>query len=238
VSQSTIPVAGTRPARPALARALRRHLRSWPGWPYLSQLLAQHPTVPVYLYGGAIRELLLGREGFQKDFDFLVEAPSMKPIVNTLSAWGRVDYGPFGNMIWYPPDDRQQYCDMQIISEMNTGVWPCENIWDVLREVDATCNALAFNLRTDEVLDPQNGRRDIERRILRAVRIERRDITVLGMPFGAMVWFRLYHYAAHCNFDIEPVTKAWLDAHEHFAQYREEFERAYFVPKHPDSGAA
>lgn len=230
MSTPTPPIPGTRQARHALARSLHERLRAWSGWPYFQRLLDQHPTVSVYLYGGAIRELLLGRAGFQKDFDFLFEAESMQPFVDTLSAWGPVDLGPFENVLWTPPTDDDTYCDMQVIPKMNTGIWPCENIWDVLGEVDATCNALAFDLRTHEVFDSQNGHRDISRGILRAVRVDRRDLTVFGMPFAATVWFRLYHYAGHCGFEIEPVTQAWLDAHDHYAVHQETFEQAYFEP--------
>lgn len=118
------------------------------------------------------------------------------------------------------------------IDRFFNGLWRCEDIVDALNQFDFTGNAIAVDLRTGAIFDPQNGRRDMARRILRGVRFDYPDEPiapgqVLTRP--VVLWFRLVYYARLLGLTIEPVTKAWLNAHRAFERWRGEYAATFFT---------
>lgn len=210
--------------------AIRLALTRWEGWPCLRELLDRHAEKAGYVFGGLIRNTFLGHAGY-KDVDILLEGDSMDPWAIDMARRGRVECGPFGNVRWFPPTKDGTYCDAQLICRWEAAVGPCRSIREVLSSVDATCNALAYDLRSGDVLDPLNGERDLRRRILRAVRFDRRELDVLEIPFGAIVWFRLYHYAAVYGLEIESNTHDWLRKNARYREYLSAFKHHFFNPR-------
>jgi tRNA nucleotidyltransferase (CCA-adding enzyme) len=78
---------------------------------------------------------------------------------------------------------------------------------DDLARRDFTINAIAFRPRTEELRDPFDGRGDIERRVVRAVGdAEQR------MREDRLRALRAIRFAARYRFDIEPATRAAIEA--------------------------
>lgn len=72
---------------------------------------------------------------------------------------------------------------------------------DASRRRDFTINAIGFDPLTGEYLDPHGGRRDLERRILRAV-----DVRTFGED--SLRVLRALQFAARFQLDLDPATAA------------------------------
>ena len=199
------------------------------------EIATQFAESDVYLAGGTLRDILLKREVDPKDFDFFLGGSSTENVLNRLGENGVIRSGPFGSPRWFPTEDANTYCDVIPIRSFFNGLWKCEDITDVLNQFDFTANAIALHLRTGVLHDPQNGRRDLAFRVMRAVRFDYPEepissISKLTRP--AVVWFRILHYAATLGLTIEPVTLRWICRHSGFVQQLEDFVET-FSPLHP-----
>jgi tRNA nucleotidyltransferase (CCA-adding enzyme) len=139
-----------------------------------------------YVVGGAVRDELLGLES--KDADFLVPGVDTEGLRTALASHGRVedlvvadrlvgvrlhprDRGireltPAG--IEFAPPRKEVSTgpgrhDFEIVAD------PSLSIEDDMRRRDFTVNAMARRLETGELVDPLNGRADVEARRLRTV---------------------------------------------------------------------
>jgi hypothetical protein len=198
---------------------------------------AQFGESEIYLAGGSLRDLLLKPDVDPKDFDFFVGGSGIEMILTVLAENGTIRNGPFGSPRWFPAEDNSVYCDVIPIRSFFNGLWRCEDILDVLNQFDFTGNAVAVHLRSGSLCDPQNGRRDLSRRVMRAVRFDYPDepiSTSTRLTRPAIVWFRILHYAAVLGFTIEPVTLAWIRQHIGFAEQLDEFVATFF-PLHPEA---
>lgn len=145
------------------------------------------------LVGGAVRDILMERE--PEDLDFLVIGNETNGIRQALEQLA----GQLNMHIVQPagfPDTRRLVSrhttlDFTIIPEkLLTG--------DLLRR-DLTINALALDLATEELLDPANGKRDLECGVLRATGpgvFEADPVRIL----------RLYRFMVELDFSIDPDT--------------------------------
>ena len=142
--------------------------------------------IDAYVVGGAVRDELLGRTA--KDADFLVLAVDTAMLRERLQPHGRVEEltvagRPVGLRL-YPADKRIRALVPSGIEfapprrERSTGpgrhdfeivVDPNATVEDDLGRRDFTVNAIARRLADGTIVDPHNGREDIERRILRTV---------------------------------------------------------------------
>ncbi|WP_163780003.1 hypothetical protein [Myxococcus vastator] len=185
-----------------------------------------------YLTGGAVRNIALGRKE-QKDLDVLLDGSTLDMLKTGLAGHGTIHIGAFGHIAWYPEKEGHFCWEFQVISKTITGLWPCEDIIDVLNCVDFTGNAIAYDMRTGEVFDPLNGCRDMARRILRGVRFDRREDRICDgkIPYPAAIWIRNMHYASALGLHVEPVTAGWLRAQQHYEEYVEVFSTLFFKPR-------
>lgn len=121
------------------------------------------PSMKIYLVGGAVRDVLLGRK--ISDFDFSVEGlvrPIGKHIANEL------------NGAYYVLDDEREMVRVIVPDEL-TGQFGVDialmsgnDIEDDLRERDFTFNAMAIELgKTLRLVDPLGGQEDLKNGILR-----------------------------------------------------------------------
>ena len=76
---------------------------------------------------------------------------------------------------------------------------PSMNVTEATRRRDFTINAILQDPLTEEIIDPYNGRSDIEQRILRAVSAE-------TFAEDSLRVLRAAQFAARFEFDIEPET--------------------------------
>jgi hypothetical protein len=190
--------------------------------------------VEVYIAGGVVRNVLLDREVQSKDFDLFLAGEGIEAAIAAWSEQGELDIGPFGSPRWYPERSVRQYCDLIRIDRFSNGLWACEDITDALNQFDFTGNAVAVDLRTGRFFDPQNGRRDLARRIMRSVRFDYPDEPiVLGHPLARLVvlWFRLVHYAGTLGLKIEPITRRWLVDRIAYRDQLGTFARVFFEPQ-------
>ncbi len=195
------------------------------------------PRLDVYLAGGSVRDILLGRAADLKDFDFFLGGEGVKEAIAALAQRGVVRSGPFGSPRWFLDEEKTVYCDVIPIESFFNGLWRCEDIVDVLNQFDFTANAVAVHLGTGCLHDPQNGRRDVARRLIRAVRFDYPEEPIgpaYQLTRPAIVWFRLLHYAACLGFTIEPVTLEWVIRQRAFLKQMNDFTATFF-PLHPEA---
>ena len=139
-----------------------------------------------YVVGGAVRDELLGHES--KDADFLVPSVDIEGLRAALEPHGRTEElvvagRPVG-VRFYPRDAelrKQVPAGIELAPprrEVSTGpgrhdfeivVDPSASVEDDLNRRDFTINAIARHLSDGAIVDPHNGREDLERRILRTV---------------------------------------------------------------------
>jgi tRNA nucleotidyltransferase (CCA-adding enzyme) len=125
----------------------------------------------VYLVGGAVRDVLLGRESF--DVDIAVEGDG---IAFARSLGGEVvEHGRFGTAVVRFPDGRR--CDV-VTARRETYGAPAAlpeveagTIEDDLARRDFTVNAMAASLGDDlgRLVDPHDGRGDLDARAIRVL---------------------------------------------------------------------
>jgi tRNA nucleotidyltransferase (CCA-adding enzyme) len=139
-----------------------------------------------YLVGGAVRDELLGHES--KDADFLVPGVDTAGLKTVLAPYGRVEdlivAGRLVGVRLHPRDKAVRRLAPAGIEfapprkEVSTGPGrhdfeivadPGLSVEDDMRRRDFTVNAMARRLSTGEIVDPLDGRKDLERGVLRTV---------------------------------------------------------------------
>jgi hypothetical protein len=199
------------------------------------RVLAKLPGLEVYLAGGALRNLILGRQ--PKDFDFFLAGKAVDEALASLAALGHLDRGPFGSPRWFPAEGAPAYADLIPVETFSNGLWHCADITDVLNQFDFTLNALAVDLRTGRWFNPQNALRDLSLGVMRAVRFDYPDEPIAPgrtLTRPAVLWCRLLHYAALLKLTIEPVTLEWLCRERRFRAHVPAFVDTFF-PLHPQA---
>ena len=140
-----------------------------------------------YLVGGAVRDELLGLDS-SKDADFLVPRLDTEGLKQKLEPHGHVEDLVVANRLvgvrLHPRDKAVRKLAPAGIEfapprkEVSTGPGrhdfeivadPSLSVEDDMRRRDFTVNAIARRLSTGELVDPLDGRRDLEQRILRTV---------------------------------------------------------------------
>jgi tRNA nucleotidyltransferase/poly(A) polymerase len=139
-----------------------------------------------YVVGGAVRDELLGKP--HKDQDFVVPGVGYEELRAALRPHGKVEdlevAGQRVGLRLYPRDKKLRVLVPAGIefapprTERSTGpgrhdfeivASPEISLEDDMRRRDFTINAMAKRLETGELLDPFDGREDLERRVLRTV---------------------------------------------------------------------
>lgn len=135
----------------------------------------------VFVVGGAIRDIMLGKK--PKDVDLMVSGLAPQQIEEALQHEGKVDItgksfgvyrfknveGSPGVEIALPRSEKSTgagHKDFEVQADYNL---PPEE--DLSRR-DFTANAMAYNLATGQLLDPFGGAQDIQNGVLRSVRPE------------------------------------------------------------------
>ncbi|MBI3802742.1 MAG: CCA tRNA nucleotidyltransferase [Nitrospirae bacterium] len=151
-------------------------------FPFLAALEERFPAGEIYLVGGAVRDLLLGRE--TKDYDFLIRGIPAEALKEFLRSYGKVNWvgKSFGVYKFMPkglgleepidialPRTERSFMkgggrrDFEVQSD------PQLPVEEDLRRRDFTVNAIAADLKQKRLIDPFGGVADLKSGLLRAV---------------------------------------------------------------------
>ena len=155
------------------------------------------------IVGGWVRDRLMGRQS--KDVDIEVYGLSAPVLPHLLAGFGSVNtvgesftvYQVAGMDVALPRRESKKsrgHRGFEVTGD------PDLPIAEAARRRDFTINAIAWDPLTGDYLDPWNGRRDLESRILRAV-----DTVTFGDD--SLRVLRAVQFAARFDFSLEPVTR-------------------------------
>ena len=145
-----------------------------------------------YLVGGAVRDAFLGRKGTYLDLDFVVPEKSVeiaKKIAHHYQAGFIVldEVRQIARVVF--PQGTLDFA-LQEGSTLDTD----------LRRRDFTINAIAYNFRQQETIDPLGGIQDLEKGIIRMISPDNLQDDPLRL-------LRAYRQAAQLGFDIDLETR-------------------------------
>lgn len=145
----------------------------------------------VYLVGGAVRDFLMGKTTCDKDI--LVENAEefARKFADSHSA-AFVPLDTTNNIYRVVFQDKINYVD---ITEPING-----SLKEDLKRRDFTINSVAINLKTNEVIDLNNGREDLRNGIIRSIS----ESNLIDDPLRIL---RAYRFAATLGFKIEEETE-------------------------------
>ena len=175
-------------------------------YPELAEVAAAAPD-PVYLVGGAVRDLIRGQG--RADIDLVVEgdpaalaaALGAEPVVSH-SRFGTMKVDWNGEEIDLAASRRERYARPGALPTVELGA-PIRT--DLARR-DFTVNAMAIPLADPEdLLDPYDGQVDLRAGLLRVIH----DRSFVDDPTRAI---RAARYAARFDFELEAGTEALLRA--------------------------
>ena len=162
-------------------KTLPAKLKNWSNQLFIKQLAKQFADADIFLVGGAVRDLLLGHA--TKDFDLVIRNVSKPQLEKFLSSRGKVNLvgKKFGVFKFVPKgwtgaeidialprtehsiNGSGRYKDFKISSNAKL------KIEDDLGRRDFTINALAFDLKNKNLVDPYNGLTDLKKKNIKAV---------------------------------------------------------------------
>ncbi len=183
---------------------LRERIRALPGMDRLLPALAGLP--PVFLVGGAVRDLMLGATS--PDLDLAVEGDARtvaRALAERLSGTA-VEHERFGTATVRAEDLAVDLAQTRTERYPTPGSLPevaPATLEDDLRRRDFTVNAMAVALTGDELghlHDPLDGRRDLERRMVRILH----EGSFLDDPTRLL---RAVRYETRLGFRMDPETE-------------------------------
>lgn len=204
----------------------------------------------MYEVGGCVRDSLMRRRVDAKDRDYLVCGVSLDRLQTLLGKYGRVDLvgKSFGVIKFTPHDDAVRPSPTYDVSlprkEMSTGLHhrefdvefdPSLPVESDLARRDFSINAMARSLSDDTIIDPFDGRADLERGLIRMVNPQAFAEDPLRM-------LRAVQFAARFEFTIEDATyRALLDNVDLIAsvspeRIAEELNKMLMRAEHPSIG--
>lgn len=198
----------------------------------------------VYLVGGCVRDELLGRE--LKDFDLIVTGLPFKDMQKVLKEQGHMSLvgKSFGIIKFYPKEDKSLELDIALPrKEVSTGdkhqdfevnFDPNIPLAEDLARRDFTINAIAQDLETEEFIDPFDGQKDIQNKIIRTVF----ENSFVEDPLRLL---RAIQFSARLGFTIDEKTYEQMKQHasrmEHVSPERILIEiKKLFMAEKPSLG--
>jgi tRNA nucleotidyltransferase (CCA-adding enzyme) len=177
---------------------------SLPGLERLGSVLDALPG-PAYLVGGAVRDLLLGREGFDIDLAVVGDAEEYARALAERLGGRVVTHGRFGTaVVHYGNGAHLDIAAARTETYPQPGalpeVAPAASIRDDLRRRDFTINAMAVELPAGDLIDPFQGRRHLEDRLVRVLH----ERSFVDDPTRI---FRAVRYEERVGFRMDPKTE-------------------------------
>lgn len=190
-------------------------LQSQPGFVFTQRFLEVFPAAEMYVVGGAVRDVLLGKSK-NPDVDLLMRGVAVDELQQYLEDYGKVELvgKRFGVLKFYPGDGR--YIDIALPRTEKAGgsgaradfavqYDPTLPIADDLGRRDFTVNAIAVNVHSGEVVDTYGGIQDLEKNILRTVGDPRQRF---AEDYTRLI--RGLRFAVVCGLQLEAQTEAAL----------------------------
>jgi tRNA nucleotidyltransferase (CCA-adding enzyme) len=148
---------------------------------------------PVYVVGGAVRDELLGRVRAELDLDLVIPSDAVA-VARCLATEYRAGFVLL---------DAERQIARVVFPGMTVDIAQQDGkeIADDLTRRDYTLNAIAYDLETQQTIDPLNGTQDIQERTIRMV-------SRLNLVDDPLRLLRAYRQGAQLNFTIEPNTRA------------------------------
>lgn len=151
--------------------------------------------------GGAIRDALLGHPHLDWDLATAAKPEEVRKLFKRTIPVG-IDFGTIGvldgdNVMHEVTTFRKDVQTDGRHAVVEFGV----SLDDDLARRDFTINAIAYSPKTDEIRDPYDGRKDIERKIIRAVGDPRER-----MREDRLRALRAIRFGARFGFEIDPAT--------------------------------
>lgn len=145
-----------------------------------------------YLVGGAVRDALLGRRREYLDLDFVLPEQSVE------TAQRIADFYQAGFVVL----DQKRAIARVVFPQgtLDFARQEGKNLEQDLRRRDFTINAIAYNPRTREIIDPLRGCLDLDKQIIRMVAASNLEDDPLRL-------LRAYRQAAQLGFQIDPSTQ-------------------------------
>ncbi len=169
--------------------------------------IAERLNLNIYLVGGPLRDILLKKE--VKDIDLMVDSPIgpfVKEFAQTLK--GKVLHYPQFLTARIEYENKNHSLSIIDIAQTRKEVYerPANlpkvspaTIEEDLRRRDFTINAIAYDLRREEVFDPLGGKRDLEKGVIRVLHKK----SFIDDPTRIL---RAVRFAQRFNFSIEKNT--------------------------------
>lgn len=184
-------------------------------FPVLATLADDFSKAEIYLVGGAVRDILLGRR--VTDIDFVVAKVTGEQLEDFLATRGRVVFAGKNFGVWKFHEigkPRDEIYDIALprteFSLHKQGVYtdfavktnPNLPIEDDLTRRDFSVNAMAYDLRNGRLLDPTGGENDLENKIIRTVGNSQERFQE---DYSRLL--RALRFSLQLNFTVEPETK-------------------------------
>ncbi len=184
--------------------------------------ILQNASFEAFLVGGCVRDLLLGIK--PKDYDVTTNATPEQIIALFPKTFYENDYGTVGIVtcgeegLPVCSDDTVKIVEVtpyRLETTYSDNRHPDEVSWskdidDDLRRRDFTCNAIAYNPISREVIDPFEGEKDIKDKLIRAV-----GNPDLRFNEDALRLMRAVRLMSQLDFDIHPVTRKSIEKNAH-----------------------
>lgn len=185
-----------------------------PPWKFLETLW--QAGARVYEVGGTVRDRLLAIP--HKDRDLLVAQLPLEQLKSLLQPFGKVALvgKAFGVLKFTPHQDPAVTIDIALPrKEISTGPGhrdfqveydPCLPVEEDLLRRDFTINAMAIDLKTEQLIDPTGGQKDLAGKVLRQVFPHAFEEDPLRL-------IRAVQFAARLDLQIEPETWSAMQRH-------------------------
>lgn len=194
----------------------QKEMEKSPEFGFLAELSGRFPEAGIYLVGGAVRDVILGRE--TKDYDFVIGKVPSQQLEKFLAGLGEVNLvgKSFGVYKFTPrangAEEKIDAYDIALprteIAGMSGGYQDFDvqsdadlPIEDDLGRRDFTINALAWDIRGKKLIDLFGGLNDLEQGIIRAIgepaKRFQEDYTRM---------LRAVRFSCQLSFKIEPAT--------------------------------
>lgn len=183
-------------------------------FPVLADLTEEFPNSGVYLVGGAVRDILLGKK--VTDIDLVVRNITGDELENFLATRGQVVFAGKTFGVWKFHEigkPKNEIYDIALprteFSLHKQGLYrdfevktnPKLPIEDDLARRDFTINAMAYDLLSEKLIDENNGQEDLKNKIIRTVgKAEER----FQEDFSRLL--RALRFSLQLGFKIEPST--------------------------------
>ena len=182
----------------------------------------QNASFEAFLVGGCVRDLLMGIK--PKDFDITTNATPEQIIALFPKTFYENTYGTVGVVTC--GEENLPVCSDESVKIVEVTPYrlettysdnrhPDEVLWskdinDDLKRRDFTCNAMAYNPVTGELIDPFEGQSDIEKGVIRAV-----GAPDVRFNEDALRLMRAIRLMSQLDFDIHTVTRESLEKNAH-----------------------